>query len=108
MENTTGRIFLLLSFTSILFSCNSKNDKINSLLSKKKFFENRIDSINVKDERYRSVTGYNEMDDSLSIGTTYPHPELVDSIDYLKLEKQLLTNRLKQIIYSIDSLQKLQ
>lgn len=108
MKNSVINIFLLMLVTTILFSCNSKNDKMNSLLSKKKFIEDRIDSIIVKDERYRSITGYNEMDDSLSVRTTYPHPELVDSIDYLKIEKELLISRLNQITYSVDSLQKLQ
>ncbi len=48
------------------------------------------------------------MDDSLFINKQYPHQELIDSIDYLKLEKEYLNDKLKEVIYSIDSLQKLQ
>lgn len=105
MQNTIVTTLLLMC---ILLSCNSKDDKMNSFLSTKKQIENRIDSNNTKDRRFRSLTGYNEMDDSLFINKQYPHQELIDSIDYLKLEKEYLNDKLKEVIYSIDSLQKLQ
>lgn len=80
---------------------------MNKVLSEKKIIEIRLDTINQQDQRFRLITGYNEMDDSLALNTQYSHPELVDSIYYLKLEKGFLNDRLEKIKYSIDSLQKL-
>jgi len=99
----------LLASTIILFfiSCNSYNASMNKLLSEKKIIEIRIDTINQQDQRFRLITGYNEMDDSLALNTLYPHPELVDSIYFLKLQKGFLNDRLEKVKYSIDSLQKL-
>ena len=90
-----------------LLSCNSYNDKMNNFLKNKKIIETSLDTNQARDQRFREITGYDEMDDSLSIGTVYPHPELVDSIRYLKLEKEFFKNELKQLEYSKDSLQKL-
>lgn len=80
---------------------------MNTLLSEKKFIEVRIDTINQQDDRFRLVTRYNEMDDSLTLNPQYLHQELVDSIHYLKIEKEFLNDKLEKIKYSIDSLEKL-
>ena len=80
---------------------------MNKLLSEKKDIEIMIDTVDQQNQRFRLITGYDEMDDSLALNTQYPHPELVDSIYYLKLEKNFLEDRLKEVSYSIDSLQKL-
>lgn len=99
---------LLIPIVSIIgLSCNSYNDKMNKFLSEKKQIENRIDSNQQKDKRFRDVTGYNEMDDSLALHKTYPSPELVDSINYIKDDNEFLKTRLDKVNYSIDSLQKL-
>lgn len=99
--------YLLIMVITFLFSCSSYNNKMNGLLKNKKIVETAIDSNHARDQRFRQITGYNEINDSLSIGTVYPHPELVDSIYYLKTENEYLKNALKEIEYSIDSLQKL-
>lgn len=91
----------------LLVGCNSYNKKMTRLLSEKKDIEIRIDTINQQDHRFRLITGYDEIDDSLGLNKQYPSSELVDSIDYLKLEKTFLENKLKEVSYSIDSLQKL-
>ena len=88
-------------------SCNTYNNKMNKFLSNKKTIETLIDSNQARDQRFRMITGYDEIYDSLSTTTVYPHPELVDRIYYLKLEKEFLNNYLKKVEYSIDSLQKL-
>jgi|GEM_PF-4654613 len=103
MKKPLSLVIIILFFAA----CNGYNKKMNKLLSEKKFFEIRIDTINQQDQRFRLITGYNEMDDSLALNTQYPHPELVDSIYYLKLEKQFLEDKLKEVSYSIDSLEKL-
>ena len=96
-------IFLLATFSS----CNSYHDKMSGLLGNKKDIEIAIDSNQAKDQRFREITGYSEILDSLSTSTEYEHPELVDSIFGLKIEKEFLSNELKKIKYSIDSLEKL-
>lgn len=98
---------LLLFLPVVFFSCNSYNDKMNNLLNSKKNIETAIDSNHAKDQRFRDVTGYSEILDSLSTPTEYKNPELVDSIYSLKIEKEFLSNELKRVEYSIDSLQKL-
>lgn len=80
---------------------------MNSLLKSKKNLEIIIDSTNEKEARFKSITGYSEMDDSLALNTTYPHPELVDSIYYLKEQREYSNNEREKVKYSIDSLQKL-
>lgn len=91
----------------LLFGCNSYNDQMNKLLSTKKEIEVRIDSNHSRDIRFRDITGYSEMDDSLVIGMKYPNPELIDSIHFMKQENEYLKSELIKIQYSIDSLQKL-
>ncbi|MEO6704802.1 MAG: hypothetical protein ABIN04_03010, partial [Ginsengibacter sp.] len=59
------------------------------------------------DQRLRLLTGYDELTDSIVINPVYNHHELVDSIYYLKTEKEWLKSELKNINYSIDSLSKL-
>lgn len=61
----------------------------------------------MRDQRFRLLTGYSEILDSLSISPNYSHPEMIDSIDYLKVEKSYLESELKKVSYSIDSLEKL-
>jgi hypothetical protein len=80
---------------------------MNDYLFRKKNIETRIDSNIESDNRFRAITGYSETLDSLSIAPKYEHPELVDSIRYLKEEKKFLNSELQKIEYSIDSLQKL-
>ena len=96
-------IFLAVTF----LGCNSYNDKMNGLLGNKRNIEIAIDSNQSRDQRFRDITGYSEILDSLSISPEYKHPELVDSIYDLKIEKEFLNDKLKKIEYSIDSLQKL-
>jgi hypothetical protein len=91
----------------IIYGCNSYNRQMNNFLVQKKDIEIKIDSNNQRDQRLRVLTGYSEILDSLSVAPQYQHPELVDSIRYLKEEKLLLENNLQKIKYSIDSLQKL-
>lgn len=98
---------LFAAIVIFLFSCNSRNDQMNMLLHTKKEVEVRIDSNNSRNIRFRNLTGYNEMNDSLGIDTKYQQPELVDSIYFMKLENEYLQSVLKQTEYSIDSLQKL-
>ena len=97
----------IISIILLFISCNSYNKEMNKLLSEKKDIEIMIDTVDQQNQRFRLITGYDEMDDSLALNTQYPHPELVDSIYYLKLEKNFLEDRLKEVSYSIDSLQKL-
>lgn len=80
---------------------------MNRFLNYKKNIETTIDSNEARDQRFRIITGYNEIYDSITINKQYPDPELVDSISYLKLEKEYLKNELNKVEYSIDSLQKL-
>ena len=80
---------------------------MNGFLNYKKNIETAIDSNQARDQRFRLMTGYNEIYDSITMNKQYPYPELVDSISYLKLEKGFLKNELNKIEYSIDSLQKL-
>jgi hypothetical protein len=47
------------------------------------------------------------MDDSLGLNSVYPHQELIDSIWDIKAENDFLKNKLEELKYSIDSLQKL-
>lgn len=56
---------ILLFF--VILGCNSYNKRMNQLLSDKKIIEIKIDSNNEKDKRFREITGYNELDDSISI-----------------------------------------
>lgn len=97
--------YLLLSI--VFASCNTYNNKMNDLLQNKKRIETLLDSNHVRDQRFRDLTGYNEIYDSISIGATYPHSELVDSIWNMKSENKILDDELKNTQYSIDSLQKL-
>ena len=80
---------------------------MNAFLKRKKNIEIRIDSGNARESRFRLITGYDERLDSLSIAPVYSHPELVDSIQYLKTEREYLNKWLEELKYSIDSLQKL-
>jgi hypothetical protein len=73
----------------------------------KKENEVRIDTGKAREDRFRLITGYDEIDDSTTIGKVYPHQELVDSIQYLKMEREYLNGELEKLKYSIDSLQKL-
>ena len=102
-----NKSLFIISIILLFVGCNSYNKKMNRLLSEKKDIEIMIDTINQQDHRFRLITGYDEMDDSLGLNKQYPNSELVDSIDYLKLEKTFLENKLKEVSYSIDSLQKL-
>jgi len=89
------------------FNCNSYNDKMNTFLKQKKNIEIIIDSNYAKQERFRLITGYDEIYDSITLNKVYPHPELVDSIWFLKQQNPYLINELEKVKYSIDSLQKL-
>ena len=80
---------------------------MNKLLSVKKKIEIKLDSNKARDSRFRDITGYDEIYDSITLDKQYPHPELVDSIWYLKTEKAFLVQELEKIKYSIDSLGKL-
>ena len=102
-----NKSLFIISIILVFVGCNSYNKKMNRFLSEKKDIEIMLDTINQQDHRFRLITGYDEMDDSLALNTQYPHSELVDSIYYLKLERNFLEVRLKEISYSIDSLQKL-
>lgn len=80
---------------------------MNILLQDKKVLETSIKNNSDADQRLRLLTGYDELTDSIVINPVYNHPELVDSIYYLKTEKEWLKSELKNINYSIDSLSKL-
>ncbi len=97
--------FLFSAF--VIIGCNAHNDKMNALLSQKKNIETVYNNCEARETRYRQITGYNEIYDSIEINKVYPHPELVDSIDNLKIEKEYLKTALIEVEYSIDSLSKL-
>jgi hypothetical protein len=100
--------YAILISMAFLWSCSdSYNSKMNGLLRFKKEIETRIDSNKAQDDRFREITGYSEIDDSIGLNKSYPHPELVDSIQTMKFENELLVRELQKTEYSIDSLQKL-
>lgn len=80
---------------------------MNEFLRDKKNIEIRIDSNQAINQRLRLLTGYDESIDSLSVSSNYFHSELIDSIDFLKIERTYLQSELKKVSYSIDSLDKL-
>ena len=100
----------ILFSACVIIGCNAYsnyNSNMNDLLIQKKSIEVLFKDCEVHESKYREITGYNEIYDSIETNRVYPHPELVDSIAYLKIEKDYLKRKLEEVKYSIDSLSKL-